>query len=214
MLLPRDPEAWRSIRAGEKQRYDFPAGRYDFIDAVDPIVGEYRMCSLFSPALEFEDHAAADSWQNWRARRCSIQRMPLQAKQHRRMHPAGTTGADRAAGQRADEQARFPARPLPAHGRTQCSGKVSLIVRLGIEAQRIRSVDITSTRAPLPRAPDTGPASGRSGTHDPVAVFDLRARPGGSRRRSTRRGPRSRHRLRTGGTRAVRTCGARPSSSC
>jgi [NiFe] hydrogenase assembly HybE family chaperone len=59
MLLPRDPAAWHGVRAGEKRRYEFPAGRYDFIDAVDAIVGEYRMCSLFSPALEFEDHAAA-----------------------------------------------------------------------------------------------------------------------------------------------------------
>ena len=60
MLLPRNPAAWHPIRAGEKRRYEFPAGRYDFIDAVDPMVGEYRMCSLFSPALEFEDHAAAE----------------------------------------------------------------------------------------------------------------------------------------------------------
>ena len=59
MLLPRDPAAWHPVRAGEKRRYDFPAGRFDFIDAVDAMVGEYRMCSLFSPALEFEDHAAA-----------------------------------------------------------------------------------------------------------------------------------------------------------
>jgi [NiFe] hydrogenase assembly HybE family chaperone len=59
MLLPRNPVAWHPIRAGEKRRYEFPAGRYDFIDAFDPMVGEYRMCSLFSPALEFEDHAAA-----------------------------------------------------------------------------------------------------------------------------------------------------------
>lgn len=59
MLLPRDPAAWHPVHAGQKRRYEFPAGRYDFIDAVDPIVGEYRMCSLFSPALEFEDHAAA-----------------------------------------------------------------------------------------------------------------------------------------------------------
>ena len=59
MLLPRDPAAWHPVRAGEKRRYEFPAGRYDFIEAVDPLVGEYRMCSLFSPALELEDHAAA-----------------------------------------------------------------------------------------------------------------------------------------------------------
>jgi [NiFe] hydrogenase assembly HybE family chaperone len=59
LLLPCDPAAWRPIRPGEKQRYAFPAGRYDFIDAIDPAVGEYRMCSLFSPVLEFEDHATA-----------------------------------------------------------------------------------------------------------------------------------------------------------
>lgn len=59
MLLPRDPAAWHPVRAGEKRSYEFPAGHYDFIGAVDSLVGEYRMCSLFSPALEFEDHAAA-----------------------------------------------------------------------------------------------------------------------------------------------------------
>jgi [NiFe] hydrogenase assembly HybE family chaperone len=59
LLLPRDPAAWRPIRPGEKQRYAFPAGDYDFIDAIDPVVGEYRMCSLFSPAFEFQDHASA-----------------------------------------------------------------------------------------------------------------------------------------------------------
>lgn len=59
LLLPRDGAQWRSVRAGGKQRYAFPAGDYDFIAATDPIVGEYQMCSLFSPALEFEDHAAA-----------------------------------------------------------------------------------------------------------------------------------------------------------
>ena len=41
------------------QRYSFPAGRYDFISANDPAFGEYRMCSLFSPALEIADHATA-----------------------------------------------------------------------------------------------------------------------------------------------------------
>lgn len=59
MLLPRNPAAWHPVCAGEKRRYEFPAGCYEFIDAVDSLVGEYRMCSLFSPALEFEDHAAA-----------------------------------------------------------------------------------------------------------------------------------------------------------
>ena len=59
LLLPHDRSLWRTVRAGGKQRYAFPAGDYDFIAATDPVVGEYQMCSLFSPALEFEDHAAA-----------------------------------------------------------------------------------------------------------------------------------------------------------
>ena len=59
LLLPHDSSLWRTVRAGDKQRYAFPAGDYDFIAAMDPVVGEYQMCSLFSPALEFEDHAAA-----------------------------------------------------------------------------------------------------------------------------------------------------------
>lgn len=59
LLLPHDSSLWRTVRAGDKQRYAFPAGDYDFIAAIDPVVGEYQMCSLFSPALEFEDHAAA-----------------------------------------------------------------------------------------------------------------------------------------------------------
>jgi [NiFe] hydrogenase assembly HybE family chaperone len=59
MLTPREADAWLPVRPGDKQRYAFPAGTYDFIDAADPVAGEYRMCSLFSPALEFDDHAAA-----------------------------------------------------------------------------------------------------------------------------------------------------------
>jgi [NiFe] hydrogenase assembly HybE family chaperone len=59
LLLPRDRSLWRTVRAGDKQRYAFPAGDYDFIAAMDPVVGEYQMCSLFSPAMEIEDHATA-----------------------------------------------------------------------------------------------------------------------------------------------------------
>jgi [NiFe] hydrogenase assembly HybE family chaperone len=59
LLLPCEPAAWRPIRQGEKQRYEFPAGSYEFIDAVDPVVGDYRMCSLLSPALELQDHETA-----------------------------------------------------------------------------------------------------------------------------------------------------------
>lgn len=60
MLTPGNRSAWQPVRAGSKRRLSFPAGEFEFIDALDPSIGEYRMCSLFSPAMEFEDHAAAE----------------------------------------------------------------------------------------------------------------------------------------------------------
>ena len=59
LLAPRDPGAWRPLPAGEKRRYTFPAGRFDFISAHADAIGEYLICSLFSPLLEFADHATA-----------------------------------------------------------------------------------------------------------------------------------------------------------
>jgi [NiFe] hydrogenase assembly HybE family chaperone len=59
VLVARDPRAWRSLAPGEKRRYVFPAGNYDFVSARDPAIGEYFMCSLFSPVLDFADHATA-----------------------------------------------------------------------------------------------------------------------------------------------------------
>ena len=59
VLLPRDPGQWQPLPRGEKRRYRFPAGVYDFVGATDEAVGEYQTCSLFSPVLEFEDHATA-----------------------------------------------------------------------------------------------------------------------------------------------------------
>lgn len=58
-LLPRDPDCWHSLRPGEKRCYRFPAGIYEFIGASDPEIGDFKMCSLFSPVLQFDDHASA-----------------------------------------------------------------------------------------------------------------------------------------------------------
>jgi len=58
-LAPHDPARWRPLAQGEKRRYAFPAGEYEFIGAHDEVAGEYQVCSLFSPVLEFEDHATA-----------------------------------------------------------------------------------------------------------------------------------------------------------
>ena len=59
MLLPRDPAAWRSLPPGAKRSYRFPAGDYEFVGARDEALGEYLVCSLFSPLSEFEDQATA-----------------------------------------------------------------------------------------------------------------------------------------------------------
>lgn len=62
MLLPagEEAEAWGRLALGSKSLHQFPAGRFEFILGELPQVGRYRMCSLFSPVLEFEDQAAAE----------------------------------------------------------------------------------------------------------------------------------------------------------
>ena len=59
ILAPRDLSAWESLPQGGKRRYRFPAGDYDFIGAHDDLAGEYQMCSLFSPVLQFDDQETA-----------------------------------------------------------------------------------------------------------------------------------------------------------
>ncbi len=59
VLAPLDRARWRSLGQGEKLRYGFPAGDYEFVGAIEPGVGEFQLCSLFSPVLEFEDQATA-----------------------------------------------------------------------------------------------------------------------------------------------------------
>lgn len=59
MLLPHDPQAWKTLPVGRKRAYPLPAGEYEFIGGCDPILGEYQMCSLFSPMSEFADMETA-----------------------------------------------------------------------------------------------------------------------------------------------------------
>jgi [NiFe] hydrogenase assembly HybE family chaperone len=59
MLLPRESEHWPTIERGDRLHYRFPAGDYDFIMAHDETLGEYMMCSLFSPMQQFGDHETA-----------------------------------------------------------------------------------------------------------------------------------------------------------
>lgn len=59
ILAPHDPRAWSAVAAGSKRRYIFPAGPFEFIGVQDELLGEYQMCSLFSPVHEIADHATA-----------------------------------------------------------------------------------------------------------------------------------------------------------
>jgi [NiFe] hydrogenase assembly HybE family chaperone len=59
ILAPGDPAVWRALPQGEKRRYRFPAGDFDFIGARDELAGDYQLCSLFSPVLQFEDQPTA-----------------------------------------------------------------------------------------------------------------------------------------------------------
>lgn len=59
MLVPRDPAAWTPLRMGAKRKYALPAGEYEFIGGDDPAIGEYQMCSLFSPMFDFADMETA-----------------------------------------------------------------------------------------------------------------------------------------------------------
>ena len=59
LLAPRDARSWRPLAPGNKRRYTFPAGAFDFIGAREDALGDYLVCSLFSPVLEFADHATA-----------------------------------------------------------------------------------------------------------------------------------------------------------
>lgn len=58
MLLP-GIAGWAPAAPLSKQRWCFPSGDYAFIHAEDAGFGAYQMCSLFSPALEFDSMAAA-----------------------------------------------------------------------------------------------------------------------------------------------------------
>jgi [NiFe] hydrogenase assembly HybE family chaperone len=58
-LAPRDLAAWQPLGFGEKRRYSFPAGAFEFVGAADPLAGETQVCSLFSPVQEFADQDSA-----------------------------------------------------------------------------------------------------------------------------------------------------------
>jgi [NiFe] hydrogenase assembly HybE family chaperone len=59
ILAPCDASAWQALPQGAKRSYAFPAGQYDFIGTREDVAGEFHMCSLFSPVLQFDDQETA-----------------------------------------------------------------------------------------------------------------------------------------------------------
>ncbi len=61
LILPNAAtgEAWVATRPGDTVKMLLPSGVYSFIAGMEPDLGSFLMCSLFSPMLEFVDQAAA-----------------------------------------------------------------------------------------------------------------------------------------------------------
>lgn len=59
LCLPGQEEGWPALPACSKCDWKFSSGDYEFTVAEEESIGTYHLCSLFSPALEFESHEAA-----------------------------------------------------------------------------------------------------------------------------------------------------------
>lgn len=59
LCLPGEAAAWPAVVAGGRHDWRFPSGDYEFTIAEEDSLGSYHLCSLFSPALEFESHESA-----------------------------------------------------------------------------------------------------------------------------------------------------------
>ena len=59
LCLPGQAENWPAMAACSKFDWQFPSGNYEFTVAEEASLGNYHLCSLFSPALEIETHEQA-----------------------------------------------------------------------------------------------------------------------------------------------------------
>lgn len=59
LCLPGQPDGWPALAACSKHDWHFPSGDYEFTVADEASLGNYHLCSLFSPALEFDSHEQA-----------------------------------------------------------------------------------------------------------------------------------------------------------
>lgn len=59
LCLPGQEAGWPVLAACSKHDWKFSSGDYEFTVAEEESMGNYHLCSLFSPALEFESHETA-----------------------------------------------------------------------------------------------------------------------------------------------------------
>jgi len=59
VILRELDAALPALRLSERRSWCFPSGSYEFMGGDEPECGPFDFCSLFSPALEFHDQAAA-----------------------------------------------------------------------------------------------------------------------------------------------------------
>lgn len=59
MILPGHNGRFRPLARNEVQTWRFPSGDYEFIGNHEPALGDYQLCSLYSPMFGFDDQAHA-----------------------------------------------------------------------------------------------------------------------------------------------------------
>ena len=59
LCLPGQEAGWPQVPACSKHDWQFASGLYEFTVADEERLGTYHLCSLFSPALEFDTHEQA-----------------------------------------------------------------------------------------------------------------------------------------------------------
>ncbi len=60
ILLPETPDD-TPLASGTKRTFRFPSGSFEFIRGNEQDIGEFWMCSLFSPVFEFTDQETAEN---------------------------------------------------------------------------------------------------------------------------------------------------------
>ena len=59
LLLPGSSDNWVSTGENKRRFVKFPAGDFAFLGGVEPELGEYQSCSLFSPMGKFSNQSEA-----------------------------------------------------------------------------------------------------------------------------------------------------------